>query len=358
MINQERLVSTFLELIQIDSPSGGEREIAERVAQKLRTMGLEVQVDALYNVTAMLDGQGKPLFLGAHTDRVEPARGVKPMVEDGVVKSDGTTVLGADDLAGVAAILEAVQSIIEDGAEHLPLEIAFTSQEEVGLVGAKGLDLTQFKAREGVVLDSSGPVGGITLSSPSHNLVNATIIGRAAHSGVAPEQGIDAIRVAAKAISKMRLGRVDKETTANIGLIKGGSARNIVPEKVELLGEARSRNARKLERQTRAMKQALERVAKPYAAKVQVQIERAYNQYKFSKRDRFVKRVAKAIESIGRKPRYGVTGGGSDGNIYNAKRLKCVVASVGYEQIHTTGEYIPITELVKAVELVLSLASA
>jgi tripeptide aminopeptidase len=357
MINQERLVNTLLELVKIDAPSGGEQRIAERVAEKLRAMGLETQVDALYNVTAKLDGKGKPLFLNAHTDRVEPAKGVNPVVENGVVKSDGTTVLGADDLAGVAAILEAVQSIVEDAGSHVPLEIAITTQEEVGLIGAKGLDLSQFKAKEGVVLDSHGPVGEITLASPSHNLIGATIIGRAAHSGVAPEQGIDAIRIAARAISKMKLGRIDKETTANIGMIKGGSARNIVPEKVELVGEARSRNQRKLERQSRAMKQALERAAKPYGGKVEVKIERAYNQFKFAKRDQLVKRVAKAIQRVGRKPHFGVSGGGSDANIYNAKRLKCVVTSVGYEQIHTTGEYIPIAELVKSAELVVALAS-
>jgi tripeptide aminopeptidase len=357
MINKERLVSTFLELVKIDAPSGGEKEIAERVAEKLSMMGLTVQLDELNNVRAVLAGRGKALFLSAHTDRVEPGRGVKPLIEAGAIKTDGSTILGADDVAGVAAILEAVQSLVEDGAAHFPLEIAITSQEETGLVGAKGLDLSRFESREGVVLDSSGPVGGITLASPSHNLINATITGRAAHSGMAPEQGIDAIRVAAKAISKMRLGRIDKETTANIGMIKGGSARNIVAEKVELEGEARSRSPRKLERQTKAMRKALERAGKPYAAKVQVQIERAYNRYKFGKRDRLVQRVANALEKVGCTPRYGASGGGSDANIYNAKRFKCVVVSVGYEQIHTTGEFIPIAELVKAAELVVALAS-
>jgi tripeptide aminopeptidase len=357
MIRKERLVNTFLELVQIDAPSGGERELAERVAEKFQKMGLAVHLDELHNVKAVLDGRGKPLLLSAHTDRVEPGRGVKPVIEAGVIKSDGTTVLGADDLAGVSAILEGTQSILEDGAAHLPLEIVISSQEETGLVGAKGIDLSGFEAEEGIVLDSSGPVGGITLASPSHNLINATITGRAAHSGTAPEQGIDAIRVAARAISKMKLGRIDKETTANIGIIRGGSARNIVPEKVELMGEARSRSLRKLERQTRAMKKALERAGKPYAAKVQVHIERAYNQYKFGKRDRLVKKVANALERVERTPRYGSSGGGSDANIYNAKRLKCVVVSVGYEQIHTTNEYIPIAELVKSAELVAVLAA-
>jgi tripeptide aminopeptidase len=357
MINQDRLVNTFLDLVRIDSPSGGEKEAAEYVALKLRALGLEPQIDAMYNVTAKLDGNGKPLFINAHTDRVEPGKGITPVVEDGKIKSDGATILGADDLAGVAAILEALQSIVEDNVPHVPLEIAITSQEELGLIGAKGLDLSQFKAKEGVILDGHGPVGEITLASPSHNNIEATIVGQAAHSGAAPEKGIDALRVAAKAITKMKLGRIDKETTANVGMIRGGSARNIVPDRVELIAEARSRNSKKLERQTKAMKKALEQAAKPFGAKVEVKIERAYNTYKFGKGDKAVKRVAKAIQQIGRKPRYGLSGGGSDANIFNAKRLKAVVASVGYEEIHTTNEYLPIAELVKAAELVVALAA-
>lgn len=357
MINQQRLVSAFLELVQIDAPPGEEQEISRSVAAKLSLLGLRPDIDGFHNLIVKTDGQGKPLFLSAHMDRVEPGRGIKPLVEEGVIKSDGSTILAADDVAGVAAILEGLQSLFEDGSAHLPLEIALSCKEEVGLVGAKGLDVSRLLAREGVVLDSSGPVGRIIIASPSHNHINATITGRAAHAGVSPERGIDAIRIAAKAIARMRLGRLDKETTANIGLIHGGSARNVVADKVELVGEARSRSPRKLEKQTRAMRKELERAAKPYSAKVDIQVERAYNQYKFGKRDRLVRRVAAALQKIGCAPRLAVTGGGSDANIYNAKRLKCVVTSVGYEQNHTTGEYIPIAELVKAAELVVALAT-
>src|SRR5512142_1344637 len=166
MINQERLINTFVELVQIDSPSGGEKEAAEYVANKLRAAGLDARIDGMYNVTARLDGVGKPLFLSAHLDHVEPARGIKPQIENGKIKSDGTTVLGADDAAGVVAILEALQSLVEDQVTHVPLEIAITSQEEQGLVGAKALDLSQFQAKEGVVLDGHGPVGEIHLASP------------------------------------------------------------------------------------------------------------------------------------------------------------------------------------------------
>ncbi len=357
MINQDRLVNTFLELVRIDAPSGGEKQAAEYVAAKLRALGLEPRIDGLYNVTARLDGKGRPLLLNAHTDRVEPGRGVKPLVKDGVIRTDGSTILGADDMAGVAAILEGLESLTEDNAPHVPLEIAITVQEELGLVGAKGLDLSQFKAKEAVVLDSHGPVGEIIIGSPTHNVIDVAIIGRAAHSGTQPENGIDALRVAAKAISKMKLGRIDKETTANFGMIRGGSARNIVPEKVELTGEARSRNPKKVERQTRAMRQALEKAAREVGAKVDFRVERAYNQYKHRKGDSAVKRVANALKKIGVKPRYAYTGGGSDANILNAKHIKAVVTSIGCEEIHTPAEHIPVGELVKAAELVAALAT-
>ncbi len=357
MINQERLVNTFLELVQIDSPSGGEKDAAEYVANKLRAAGLDPKIDEMYNVIARLDGEGKPLFLSAHTDRVEPARGVKPQIANGIIRSDGTTILGADDAAGVAAILEAVQSLVEDRVSHVPLEIAITSQEEQGLVGAKALDLTQFHAKEGVALDGPGPVGEISVASPTQNQLFITVTGKASHSGTAPEEGINAIRIAAQAISKCKLGRIDKETTANIGTIHGGSARNIVPEKVEMVGEVRSRDTRKADRYARAMKQAFEKAAKLDAAKVDFQIERAYNQYKFSQGDKAVKRVAAALKRLDIKPGYHQSGGGSDANIYNAKRMRCIVTSVGYEQIHTTAEYIPIAELVRAAEFVVALAT-
>ncbi|MGE5140747.1 MAG: M20/M25/M40 family metallo-hydrolase, partial [Rudaea sp.] len=256
MINQDRLVNTFLDLVRIDSPSGSEGEAAQYVAGVLRELGLEPRIDEMGNVTARLEGKGKPLLLSAHMDNVEPGRGITPVIENGDIKSDGKTVLGADDLAGVAAILEGLRSLIEDQAEHIPLELAITTQEEVGLAGAKGLDLEQFKAKEGVVLDSGGAVGKITISAPTHNELDATITGKAAHSGSSPEKGIDAIRIAAEAITHMKLGRIDKETTANIGMIRGGTARNAVPEQVDLTGEARSRNPKKAERQIKAMKQA------------------------------------------------------------------------------------------------------
>lgn len=356
MVNETRLVTTFLDLVKIDSPSGSEMQAAQYVADRFRAAGLTSRLDEIGNVIARLEGKGKPLFLNAHTDNVQPAQGIAPVVSEGIIRSDGRTVLGADDLAGVAALLEGIQTIVEQGLPHLPLEIAITVQEEVGLKGAKALALHEFKAREGIVLDGHGPVGVVTTGSPSQNTFRAVIHGKAAHSGLEPEKGINAVKVAADALHAMKLGRIDHETTANIGLIHGGSARNIVPDRVELVGEARSRNVNKLERQTRHMRLVLEKAARAHRAQVEIEVERSYNQYKFGRNDPVVKRLVRALKSIGRAPRFEVTGGGSDANIWNAKGIRCVVTSVGYEDIHTTAEFIPVSELCKCAELVVAVA--
>lgn len=362
MVNEHRLVETYLELVQIDSPSGDEQAIAERVAEKLRSLGARVHIDSLYNVSAFLPGRGvkqgtKPLFLNAHMDNVAPARGIKPIVAGGQIASDGTTVLGADDLAGVAAILEGVTALAESDKKYMPLEIAITTQEELGLVGAKGLDLQNFTAKEGVVLDAGGPVGAIVLASPTQNLLEITIKGKAAHSA-RPEGSINALKIAAQAIAKTKLGRLDRDSTANFGIVRAGHSRNVVPDKAEIVGEVRSRNTGKLDRHTRAIRQVFEKTVRGTGAKLEFRVTRAYNRYEIKKSDRAAQRAAKALKQIGRTPHFETTMGGSDANIWNAKGIRTVVVSVGYEQIHTTSEYIPIAELVKAAELVETLAAA
>jgi tripeptide aminopeptidase len=361
MINPARLIDTFIELARIDSLSGDEQQIAEHIAGRLRSAGATAHVDLANNVTATLPGwhvpaSARPYFLSAHMDNVAPARAIRPVVEDGRISSDGTTVLGADDLAGVAAILEAVTALRETNQPHVPLEIAITTQEEVGLVGAKSLDLSGFRAKEGVVLDGEGPVGALTVATPTHNLIQVIVTGRAAHSAAHPEDGINAIRIASTAISALRLGRLDHETTANVGIIRGGTARNIIPEQVQVAAETRSRNLVKLERATRAMRAAFEKAARASGAQVDFQVTRAYNGYTHRRGDPAVQRVAAALRSIGIRTRYVKTMGGSDANVWNAKGIKTVVASVGYEQMHTVHEFIPVPELVRAAQLAEALA--
>src|SRR5689334_8824025 len=193
MINPERLLATFLDLVRIDNPSGGEATIAAHIRGLLEALGLDVEEDAVHNLLARVPGQGQPLLLNAHMDSVAPCLGVRPIVADGIVRSSGDTVLGADDLAGVTAILEGVRSTLERGGSHRAAEILFTVQEEAGLRGAAQFDISLLAAREGVTLDSGGDFGGITIGAPAQASLYIAVIGRAAHAGVAPEQGINAI---------------------------------------------------------------------------------------------------------------------------------------------------------------------
>jgi tripeptide aminopeptidase len=389
-VDPDRLLATFYDLVRIDSPSGEEGKLREYLKARLEDMGLTTWVDAKGNLLGTLPGRGEPFLLNAHMDSVQPCRGIKPDMRDGVIYSDGSTILGADDRGGIAAILESLACLAPGGPRgaeaplvspegpggaeaplvspggpggaeaplvspgrpaHRAVELAFTVQEEVGLLGAKALDLSLLRAREGIVLDSHGPVGGIIVATPYHNHLNAAIIGKAAHAGVAPENGLSAIAVAAEAIARMNLGRIDPETTANIGVIHGGTARNIVPERVELQGEARSRDEAKLERQTEQMVDALTQAAARAGAKIELDVERAYLGYELRPDDALVQKVTGAMKRLGIEPRLEATGGGSDANIFHQHGIKVANLSVGYEDVHTTNEHVALSELVKCAQV-------
>lgn len=353
MINETRLLETFLDLVRIDSPSGEEAAIAQELEKRLSDLGLTVELDAMNNVVAKLPGQGAPLMLAAHMDTVMPGRSVKPVVKDGIVYSDGTTILGADDKSGIAVILELLQTIVERELPHPPLEVVITVQEETGLMGAKGLDKDRLQAKMGISLDCGHSPGTIVVSAPSHNFVSAVIHGKAAHAGAEPEQGINAIAVAAQALVDMPLGRIDPETTANIGLIKGGTARNIVPDHVELVGEARSRQLAKLEAQTARMVNALEEAAQRYGATVDVDVTRAYDGYTLTEAAPVVSQLMSACRAVGLESALVPSGGGSDVNIYNAHGMQVVNLSTGIYQPHSTEEHIAVADMVTCAEIVL-----
>lgn len=355
MINTDRLLELFLTLVRIDNPSGQEQAMAEAISAMLRDLGLQPRQDAKGNLIVAVPGEGEPLLLSAHMDSVAPAVGKHPVVEGGVVRTSGNTVLGADDLAGVAAILEAVTSAREAGKPHRAAEIVFSVEEEVGLNGVRALDFGMLTARQGVALDLNGEVGGICVSAPAHNQITVTVTGKAAHAGVAPEDGISAIVVAAEAISTMPLGRIDFETTANIGTISGGAARNIVPEQVTLVGEARSRDTAKLERQTAAMREAFEAAAQRHGAQVQFEVFHAYGPQKIAPDAPIVQLCQTAARRIGLQPYLIETGGGSDVNIFNMHGIEAVNLSVGYQEIHSTNEHISVENLERTARLVRAL---
>jgi tripeptide aminopeptidase len=354
MVNDTRLLDTFLKLVRIPSLSGHETALAEEIAAHLQHLGITSRTDAVGNLLAIVSGEGEPLLLTAHMDTVTPGDNINPVVRDGVIYSDGTSILGADDKSGIAAILELLEVLAEAQLVHRSLELAFTVQEEVGLCGAKALDMTGLQARMAIGLDAGGTIGTIVCSAPSQDSLVAQVHGRAAHAGVSPEKGINAIRVAAEAIVSMPLGRIDAETTANIGVIHGGAATNIVPDLVTLKGEARSRDNGKLEQQTARMVNALQEAADKGGATVDIKVQREYTAYTFSEHSPIIELVSRGMRTLGIEPLLMPTGGGSDANILNAAGIATVEISTGMTNVHTVNEQIALANIIAATRVLVA----
>src|SRR5918997_4677257 len=278
MINQERIKNLLLEFVQIDSVSRKERDVAERIKKYCEELGATVEIDDAGekvggnsgNVIARFKGtipDAEPIMMSAHMDTVVPGEGVKPIVDGDIIRTDGTTVLGGDDKSGCAVIIETIRCLQEQNIPHAPIEAVFSICEEVGLLGAKHLDVSRIRSKYGIVFDSDDP-GFLFTKGPSANHLEFKVHGLESHAGVAPESGISAIRIAAEAINNMKLGRIDEETTANIGVIHGGEATNIITNLVTLRGEARSLDDSKLEAQTRHIIECLEEAAARYEVTV------------------------------------------------------------------------------------------
>ncbi|UJL44783.1 M20/M25/M40 family metallo-hydrolase [Virgibacillus sp. NKC19-16] len=362
-VNQERLVNEFFELVKIDSETEHEADIAEVLKRKFKDLGLEVTEDASKektghgagNLICTLKGNKKeadPIYFTSHMDTVVPGNGIKPSIQDGYIISDGTTILGADDKAGLAAMLEAIRIMEENAIKHGDIQFVVTVGEESGLVGAKALDSSLLNAKYGYAVDSNGAVGDIIIEAPTQAKISAVIKGKTAHAGVAPEKGVSAITIAAKAISNMPLGRIDKETTANIGRFEGGTKTNIVADHVEILAEARSLIPGKMEAQVTKMKEAFEKTAEEQGGSADVTVDIKYPGYKQQEGDQVVEVARKAASEIGRRSKLLESGGGSDANVIAGFGIPTVNLAVGYEEIHTTNERIPVEELVKITELI------
>ncbi len=353
MIDEGRLVQTFLQLVAIDSPSGQEQAIGEDLMARLAALGGQGVRDEHGNIVARWgNGSGDWVLLSAHMDTVGKDTGIKPQVRDGIIYSDGTTILGGDDKSGVAAILEVLRSVQEDRLPHPPIEVVFSVGEEVSLKGAKLLDKGKLRARQGYVLDAGGPIGTIVVSAPSQDSFDVVIHGKTAHAGSEPERGINAIRVASEAIAAMPLGRIDAETTANIGIIEGGTARNIVPDRVHVVGEARSRNNASLDRQSAAMARAFNEATARHNARVELNVQRSYSAYRLASSAPVVARAVTAAQRLGFTPHFHDSGGGSDANIYAAAGIDCAVLSTGMTNVHTPQEYIAVADMVDVARLV------
>lgn len=369
MLNKERLMNSFIELVKIDSETGYEREISEHLKQQLSALGCQVVEDDAGTKTGHEAGnliadlspsqgmENQPcLLFTCHMDTVTPGKGIQPRLDDdGYFRGDGSTILGSDDKAGLAAILEAVKVIRENDIPHGLLQIVITTGEESGLVGSREIDLTKLKADFGYALDSNGPVGDLIVAAPAQAKMDVKVYGKAAHAGVNPEDGISAIQVASKAISQMPLGRIDADTTANIGSFAGGKQTNIVCDYVQIQAEARSLVKEKLESQIAIMHQAFKSAAAKYHTSIQFESQIVYPGYRLNANEQVVQIASHASRRIGRKPRLLTSGGGSDANHFNAYGIPTVNLGIGYEEIHSTRERLPLEELIKTAEIIIGI---
>lgn len=365
MVNRTRLVDEFLELVKIDSLSLKERQMCDLLKQKLENMGyMPVEDNAgekiggnSGNIVCTVKGNKKvpAIMLGAHMDTVVPGIGKKAIVDGDIIKTDGLTILGGDDASGIAIILETLKILKEENIPHGDIQIVFTVAEEIGLLGAKNLDYSKIQAKYGFILDSDGRIGCAAVKAPSHNKINAIIKGKAAHAGMEPENGISAFTIMAHAITNMKLGRIDEETTANIGIIHGGTATNIVCDRVELEGEARSRQQNKLQAQTEHMRDCFVQAAEKFGGQVDFDYEMEYPAYDLPADSAVLGIMKSAAEDCGIVFETVVTGGGSDTNIINSKGIEAVDMSIGMTNVHSVKEQISIKDMIDATTYLIAI---
>ena len=373
-ISEARLKDLLIELIKIDSLSRKERNVAMRLKREMEELGATVWIDDagekiggnVGNLIAHFQGNtagGRALLLSAHMDTVVPGEGIVPILDGDILRTDGTTVLGGDDKSGVAIICEVVRVFKENKLPCSDLDIVFTICEEAGLIGAKCLDVSRLRARTGLVLDSDS-VGFLFTKAPAANRMEFRVHGLEAHAGVCPERGISAVKVASEGIARMKLGRIDHETTANIGVIEGGMAVNIVPNCVVLKGEARSHNTEKLDAQTQHMLACLREAAarytleldgKRFEASVEAKIERDYDRMDVPDKAPIVELVRAAAKNLNVEIQILATGGGCDANVLNQKGLEVANLSTGMRDIHTVKEWLDLKDLYLSARMVLEI---
>jgi tripeptide aminopeptidase len=363
------VLDLFLELAAIPSPSGEERRVADRVGAYLTELGLHWDEDASGpivgsdsgNIFCRLPGRdaaGTPVFFCAHLDTVPPEGPIEPVVEDGVVRNAAGTILGGDNKAAVAAMLEGARRIVAEERPHAGVELVFTTKEEVGLVGAGAFDVSRLEAALGFVYDHAAPIGELVIGAPSARAFEVRFHGRAAHAGIAPEEGRSAIQAAARAIADLRLGRIDEVTSANVGAISGGTARNVVPEWCTVRAEARSHDERTLSELVQEMLDAFSFAASMSDCTVEIELEEQYRGYRFRPGEPVVVLAETALLGAGVETHTALCGGGADANVFNLAGIPCAVLANGMAEIHTPDEHIAVADIERMVDVTLGLVEA
>src|SRR5213080_4721439 len=363
------VVGLFAELAALPSPPGDERAVADAVIRYLRDLGLTVDEDRaggtvgsnIGNLYCRLEptNGGVPIFLCAHLDTVPPTAAIEPVIDDdGVIRNAAGTILGADNKSAVAAMLEGARRVLAENRRHAGIELLFTPKEEVGLLGAAAFVHDRLHAQIGYVYDQAAPIGEIVLGAPWSQSLEVTFHGRAAHSGMYPEEGRSAVQAAAKAIADLRLGRVDKLTTANVGTITGGTAGNVVPEWCTFSAEARSHDEATLAEIVQEMLDAFSFAATETECDVETTMRKSYDGYRLKRDEPAVALAAAAFARCGFEPRYGLSGGGADANVFNVRGRRCVNLSHGVFGFHTPDEHVSVADLETMVDVTVALVEA
>ncbi|WP_297518847.1 M20/M25/M40 family metallo-hydrolase [uncultured Clostridium sp.] len=363
MRNKNRLINRFIEYVKIDSESYNEKNFADRLFKDLIELGFEVNYDdagekigsnCKGNIIAKLKGtvEGETVLFSGHMDTVTPGVGIKPIIKDDMICTNGTTILGGDDKAGIAGILEAILTLKENKEDYPSIELVFTVAEEVGLLGSKNLDYSKITAKKAFILDSSGDIGVVTIQGPAQDNLKVKILGKPAHAGVAPETGISAIQIAASAISNMKLLRIDKNTTANIGTINGGKVTNIVCPEVMIEAEARSTVEESLDLQTKHMVDIFTKFVNEAGGQIEIKVTRSYGAFSVNEDNKIIEHMKKACSKVDLPMKLVASGGGSDTNIFNGKGIIAINLASGERKPHTLEEHIFIKDLLNISEIV------
>jgi tripeptide aminopeptidase len=351
----DQMIAQFMEWVRIDSESGEEARFLQTLLAAISAQGGQAGLDDYGNLIARFaargQGIGKPAVLvSCHADTVKPGKGIEPVLADGVIRSAGQTILGADDKAGIAEVLQALRE-----AQHMPpVELAVSRQEEIGLLGVKNLDFGQISAKRGFLMDND-TLETIVIGGPSYFAIDVEVRGRAAHAGMEPEKGINAIQAAARAIAALRLGRLDHETTANVGVISGGLIRNGVPDRAEFLAECRSSDHAKAQGLANEMAAIIQREVEAAGAKAQVRVDNLCQAVSIAPDAETVQIAQRALASVGIEAKPIFITGFTDASIYNNRGIEMAVVGIGAKNEHSTEESVAVADMIKAKDALIEM---